>query len=301
VAFFLGIDGGGSKTICRLGDDTSVLASGSGSGSNIVRLGEAAARASLTEAIRQACCAAGISPEQISRTCIGIAGGARPLVRNAIWKILSETIAGEIEIVGDMVIALEGAFGSAPGVIAVAGTGSIAYGRNPHGETARAGGWGFAISDEGSGHWIGRAATAAAMHNYDEGKSTGLLERIMEVWRVDSREHLVLAANAVPPPDFAALFPAVLAASDSGDPTACQILEEAGKELGGLAKTVIRRLFQDGQKVNVAMAGAVLANGKIVSEAFRKNLTSQHAEAQVAGEVIEPVQGALALARRITL
>ena len=60
-------------------------------------------------------------------------------------------------------IALEAAFGSGPGVIVIAGTGSIAYGRNREGQTARAGGWGFAISDEGSGHWIGRTAVAAAI------------------------------------------------------------------------------------------------------------------------------------------
>ena len=65
-------------------------------------------------------------------------------------------------------IALEAAFGSGPGVIVIAGTGSIAYGRNREGQTARAGGWGFAISDEGSGHWIGRTAVAAAIGAWDE-------------------------------------------------------------------------------------------------------------------------------------
>jgi glucosamine kinase len=300
VAFFLGIDGGGSKTVCLLGDEASVRSRASASGSNVVRLGEAAARSSLSGAIRQACGAAGVNPLQISRTCIGVAGGARPLVRDAIQKILSETVGGEIEIVGDMVIALESAFGDAPGVIAVAGTGSIAYGRNPQGETARAGGWGFAISDEGSGHWIGRAAVAAVMHHYDQGKTTGLLEEIMQVWRVDSCEQLVLAANALPPPDFAALFPAVLAAAESGDTAACRILEDAGSELGGLAKTVIGRLFHGAQTVHVALAGAVLAHGKIVREAFAKSLRAQHPGAQVVEAVIDPVQGALARARRIT-
>ena len=105
---------------------------------------------------------------EISRVCVGLAGAARPEISELVRGMVSETLSGEIKpaeikIVGDMVIALEAAFGSGPGVIVIAGTGSIAYGRNSKGQTARAGGWGFAISDEGSGHWIGRTAVAAAL------------------------------------------------------------------------------------------------------------------------------------------
>ena len=87
---------------------------------------------------------------------------------------LQNSFAGEIEVVGDMVIALEAAFGGDPGVIVIAGTGSIAYGRNSKGQTARAGGWGFAISDEGSGQWIGRAAVAATVRALDLGRRRGI-------------------------------------------------------------------------------------------------------------------------------
>jgi glucosamine kinase len=297
VAFFLGIDGGGSKTTCLFGDEVSVLGRGAGEGSNIVRLGEAAAQKSLSHAILQACSAANRSPQQISRTCIGIAGGASRQVSAAVRKIVSQIVAGEIEIVGDMVIALHAAFGLAPGVIVIAGTGSIAYGRNSDGETARAGGWGFAISDEGSGHWIGRAAIAATLRSYDEGKPTGLLESVLKVWCLDGREQLVLAANAVPAPDFAALFPAVMAAAEAGDVMAHQVLEEAGNELSGLSKVVIGRLFRPGQTANIAMAGSVLTKCEMVREALAKSLTAQPARAAVARAVVDPVEGALALAR----
>ncbi len=83
-------------------------------------------------------------------------------------------------------IALEAAFGSGPGVIVIAGTGSIAYGRNAEGQTARAGGWGFAISDEGSGHWIGRTAVAAAIGAWDEdpGQNVPLIEVLLKSWRL---------------------------------------------------------------------------------------------------------------------
>ena len=298
MAFFLGIDGGGSKTSCLLGDEVSVLGRGSGGGSNIIRLGHPLAQKSLAQAILQACAAGDRNPRQVSRTCVGIAGGGSQQVSAAVRKIVSEIVAGEIEIVGDMVIALHAAFGLAPGVIAMAGTGSIAYGRNSDGETARAGGWGFAISDEGSGHWVGRAAIAATLRSYDEGKQTALLESILNVWCLDRREQLVLAANAVPAPDFAALFPAVMAAADAGDVMAHRVLEEAGSELSALARVVIGRLFRQEQTVNVAMAGSVLANCEIVREAFSESLTARHARAAVARAIVDPVEGALALARR---
>src|ERR1700681_4866894 len=180
---FLGIDGGGSKTSCLIGDETSVLGAGTGAASNVVRVGEAQARESLATAIRQACRVANLEPSQISNVCVGLAGAARPEINELVKDIVSEVIAGEIKpnevrVVGDMVIVLEAAFGSGPGVIVIAGTGSIAYGRNGEGQTARAGGWGFAISDEGSGHWIGRAVVAAAIRACDggEGQNVGALE-----------------------------------------------------------------------------------------------------------------------------
>ncbi len=171
----------------------------------------------------------------------------RPEISEPVRHFLAELVAGEIEIVGDMVIALEAAFGSGPGVIVIAGTGSIAYGRNSDGRTARAGGWGFAISDEGSGHWIGRMAVAAAVHAADaddaEPANQLLLQNLMKSWQTKTREQLVVAANATPPPDFAALFPSVLSSADHGDHLAMGVLTQAGAELAGLATTVIARLF----------------------------------------------------------
>ncbi|MGA8762390.1 MAG: BadF/BadG/BcrA/BcrD ATPase family protein, partial [Candidatus Sulfotelmatobacter sp.] len=188
MPYYLGIDGGGSKTTCAVGDATSLLATASAGPSNVVRVGEARARESLRQAVRQACGAAGIGVQQIERVCIGAAGAGRDktasLLRKILVEILNPELAGQvlsgrivsqpflpsqIDLVGDTQIALKAAFGSGPGVIVIAGTGSIAYGRDQHGNIARAGGWGFAISDEGSAHWIGRAALSAVLCSMDEG------------------------------------------------------------------------------------------------------------------------------------
>ena len=298
MAIFLGIDGGGSKTSCVVGDENSVLGTGTAAGSNVIRVGERQARESLAAAIRQACAAANVTPAQIKRTCVGIAGGARPEIAAVVRRLLAELISGEIEVVGDMVIAMESAFGSGPGVIVIAGTGSIAYGRNSRGEIARAGGWGFAISDEGSGHWIGRAAVAACMRAYDEtgveGKSE-LLERIMKSWGVTAREQLIVMANGSA--DFAALLPAVLSAADAGDATARAVLTQAGEELAALAKIMIGRLFGKAG-ASVAVSGGVFCNSDLVRHVFDKSVRAAYPRVSLNSTVLDPVEGALALARK---
>jgi len=296
VSFYLGIDGGGSKTSCIIGDEESILGSGASGPSNIVRIGEQQARQAIAAAINQACTAAKVNPSQIERTCIGVAGGARPETAEAVRRILSEILGGEIEVVGDMVIAMEAA-GGGPGVVVIAGTGSIAYGRNAAGQTARAGGWGFAISDEGSAHWIGRAAINAVMRACDEGEHPALLDSVMKAWCVQTREQMILTANATPPADFAGLFPTIVSIAESGDPIAHDVLAQAGAELASLAKIVIARLFGDRDEVRVAMSGGVFRNAALVRRVFYNNLRLTYPNVAVSDDVVDPVKGALDLAR----
>jgi N-acetylglucosamine kinase-like BadF-type ATPase len=300
VGIFLGIDGGGTKTSCVIGDETSVLGSGTAAGSNVIRLGEAKAREALAAAIGQACAAANIKPTQIQRTCVGLAGAGRPEISNLVRRLLAELVSGESEVVGDMVIALQAAFGSGAGVMVIAGTGSMAYGRDSSGNTLRAGGWGFSVFDEGSGHWIGRSAIAAIMRDYDENaeEQSVLLDNVKKSWALSTHEQLVLAANASPSPDFSALLPAVLSAADSGDALARSILTQAGTELARLAKIVIRRLFSDGEKVLVAMSGGVFSNCALVRQVFYNSLRSEYPNCSVNPTIIEAVRGALDLARK---
>ena len=316
MAFYLGIDGGGSKTACAVGDESHLIATVTAGPSNIVRVGEVAARESLHQAVSQACAAAGITPQQIRGICIGAAGAAGPEIASTIHKILAQILQGEIHVVPDAPIALEAAFGPGPGVIVNAGTGSIAYGRDANGKTARAGGWGFAVSDEGSAHWIGRAAIAALLRA--EGREacnenqTTLLSVMTKVWNVSSFEGLIRIANASPPPDFAAIFPAVLAAAEQGDATSQGILQHAGRELAGLAASVIHQLFPRDEStrtasghsrdaehtVQVAMAGGVFRHASMVRQTFYNEVRNACPEAELNPHVVDPVLGALQLARR---
>jgi N-acetylglucosamine kinase-like BadF-type ATPase len=284
------------------------------SGCNIVRLGEQQAREALRTAIRQVCATAKISPDQIRAICIGAAGAARPeieaKIRSIFAEIISETVSGnaqpKIEVVGDAVIALEAAFGAGPGVIAIAGTGSIVYGRDAAGHIARAGGWGFAVSDEGSGHWIGRRAISAILNAHDQGLETALTAMVLQTSKLTSMkittlDELVQLANSTPPPNFPRLFPIVLRAADEGDSIARELLTEAGTKLATLAAIVIRRLAPDVPEVTlpVAMTGSVFRQSPVVRQIFYNTLQKSFPSIDVHQKLIDPVEGALARARRM--
>jgi glucosamine kinase len=323
VPYFLGIDGGGTKTLCAVGDESQLLSTATAGPSNVLRAGEAQARESLHQSVRQACAAAGITLQQITQTVVGAAGAARPEVAEIVRRALAEILPSPIRVVGDMEIALEAAFGAGPGVIVIAGTGSIAYGRDAQGNTARAGGWGFAISDEGSAHWIGRAAAAALVRDMDrtdmdrtenDPKARAALlnspfaSALLKAWNLNSLEDFARAAGAVAPHDFAALFPAVV---DCQEDSATQILASAGAELARLASVVICRLFPPSSSfeshvsaaapasVPVAMAGGVFRHAALVCQIFYNQVRWLDPGVQVQQEVVDPVEGALRLARRM--
>ncbi len=319
MAYYLGIDGGGSKTRCVVGNESSLLATATAGPSNMTRVGEDGARDALHQAIREACSAAQIAPRQIERACIGAAGAGRQEIASAVRKIVGEIIPGEIEVVGDMQIALTAAFGGGPGVIVIAGTGSIAYGRDAEGRTARAGGWGFAISDEGSAHWIGRAAIRAVLRAADEtgdgetehdqpghdqaGSGRRLFYELKNAWGVDSLQQLARKANANP--DFAALFPAVLVAAGGEDAAARQVTTQAASELAKLAGIVLHRLFPKQHStalsaVPMAMAGGVFRHSGMIRELFYNGVRAENPNVVLNSAVVDPVHGALQMARKAT-
>ena len=311
VRYYLGIDGGGTKTTCVVGNESELLSTATTGPSNIVRVGEAQARESLQQSVRQACAAAGITPAQVSHTCVGGSGAGRPELAAILRRILADIVPTPIDVVGDIQTSLEAAFGPGPGVIVIAGTGSIAYGRDRRGHTARAGGWGFAIGDEGSAHWIGRTAVAAVLRAADPRDVTStpaarggsaesqdsLAAGLSKSWGVTSLDDLARAANSTPPPDFATLFPAV---ATSQDVLARQVLFHAANELAHIVAIVTLRLFpkEDTAPVPVAMTGGVFRHSQPVREDFYNELRKIDPRVVINPRVVDPVEGALRMARK---
>jgi N-acetylglucosamine kinase-like BadF-type ATPase len=313
--YYLGIDGGGTKTRCVLADEKTVLARSMTGGCSVIRVGEQKAREALHAAIRQVCDASKISPDKVRAVCIGVTGAARHAIAEKIQGIVGELISDgtltKIEVIGDHEIALEAAFGAGAGVIAIAGTGSIVFGRNAAGQTARAGGWGFAVSDEGSGYWIGRRAISAVLNARDRGLDTALVAMVLDAWKIVTIDELVQQANATPPPDFPRLFPMVLRAADAGDTVALELLSDAGTKLAELTAVVIRHLTHRDANLApgltsvlpvatlpVAMTGSVFRQSSRVREVFYNGLQQSFPGVEVREDLVDPVQGALARARR---
>ena len=162
----LGIDAGGTKTVCHLADESGTLiAEARGPGANLQAAGELQVEKVLHDVMAEAVGSRDVVPAAI---CLGIAGVDRPEDSVIVAGIMRRIGAhARTLVVNDALVALEAGAPGRPGVVIISGTGSIAYGRNANNEGARAGGWGHVLGDEGSGYWIGRAALRAVLRESD--------------------------------------------------------------------------------------------------------------------------------------
>lgn len=297
MSWFVGIDGGGSKTSCLVGDAECVAGRATGPSSKVTRVGEQAARAALKQVLAESIQEAGITAAEIARVCIGTSGASVPEVVRVLRETVAEVTPAAVHIVGDQEIAHFAAFRGAPGVLVIAGTGSIAYGRTADGRHARAGGWGSVVSDEGSGEWIGKCAVASVLRAHDDEIRTALTDVVLRAWKIQSIEELVVRVNSEHPP-FAELFPQVEEIGEAGDPVAHDVLTRAGTELAALACRVARRLWPRAKSVAMATAGGVFANSALVQQSFAVSVKAKLPKAEIAHNSAEPVTGALEMARR---
>ncbi|HKV94037.1 MAG TPA: BadF/BadG/BcrA/BcrD ATPase family protein [Candidatus Angelobacter sp.] len=295
MPLYLGIDAGGTKTDCAVSNGAELLGQATGASCKLARVGKERGRENLQSVIHQACDLARVAPTEVQHVCIGMAGASlAEAVHWAQQTIRELTPESTIYVAGDHVIAHRAAFGISPGVLVIAGTGSIAFGRNQNGETARAGGWGPNISDEGSAFWVGREAVAAALRSFDFGNSHGLLDTIADHWKVAPEEVIRLANSSEP--RFAELAGPVAIAAEQGDAQAREITERAGKALAALASAVIQKLWSQGGTVPVALSGGVLQGSALVRQAFKEAMRIQQPQAAVSFAYVRPVLGALEIA-----
>jgi glucosamine kinase len=295
MALYLGIDSGGTKTDCAVSNGAELLGQASGSSCKLARVGQGKARESLQTVVQQACEAARVLPRDAQHVCIGMAGASLPEAVQWAQAAIREIAPGAaIYVAGDHIIAHRAAFGTSHGVLVIAGTGSIAFGRNPEGVSARAGGWGPNVSDEGSAFWIGREAVIAALRAYDLGAGNGLLPVIAQAWKV-APEDVVRLANAAEP-QFPELAATITAAAENGEPAARVITGRAGEALAWLAGATIRRLWPKGGVVPVALAGGVLQGSTQVRQAFKEAMRAEHPQAAISMAYVRPVLGALEIA-----
>src|SRR5437588_5602630 len=253
----LGIDAGGTKTGCLLADGSgNILAEARAGAANLHSSGELAVEKALHDVMETAL---GDRPIRPAAVCVGIAGVDREEEASAVRAIMRRLgYKSGVVVVNDALIALAAGAGDAPGIVIVAGTGSIVYGRNAQEEAARAGGWGHILGDEGSGYWIGREALTAVMRAVDgRGPATRLTDDVVAHFNIADTSHLprIVYDREVPRMSVAALGPIVQRASELGDAVATHLLERAAEELVLAARSVATKLEMRGDEFPFVLAG----------------------------------------------
>jgi N-acetylglucosamine kinase-like BadF-type ATPase len=301
MRYFIGIDGGGSRTTAWLADEEGCILGQSIAGpSNPLKVGIAVAARHLITAARQAMRQARRKPIAVEAVCAGVAGVDRSSLHRSLLSVLRRQIPAKHHLLTiDAVIALQSAVGFSPGIIVISGTGSIAYGRDQQGCTFRCGGWGSTFGDEGSGYDLGRKAVMAALKDFDgRGPHTELNKSICKTLRLKSIDQVVRKALTFS--QIAALFPVVLDAAKGGDQVAQRLCREAGQDLAELAWVLLKRLGSRWQSIPVICAGGVFKASSTVRQSFTSHLR-RRAGKPIRVSLLErpPVAGALDLARAV--
>jgi N-acetylglucosamine kinase len=295
----LGVDGGGSRTRCVIASlSGNILARGSGGPSNPLTTGFDGAADAIQAAVEEASRRCGIN--SFIASVMGLAGTERASTIETLVARLTPLDLGELTIIGDAQVALAGATGCSPGVVVISGTGSIAYGENGRGETARAGGWGWRLGDEGSGYDIGHRALIAALRDRDgRGPSTLLTESIqgaLGLGNLDDLVDLTYRGN-MGSEEVAALAGLVGEAAGEGDNVALRILEGAGVELGVSASAVIGRLGLTGG-FTLGLVGGVFKLGSLIRDSLERSVRRTAPGCVISRPRFPPEVGAALLALR---
>ncbi len=294
----LGIDAGGTKTVCYLADEQGrLISSARGGGANLQALGELHVEKVLHDVMEEAIGEREIVPAAI---CLGIAGVDRPedsaVVRGIMRRI---GFKARSLVVNDALVALEAGAPGAAGVVIISGTGSIAYGRNSRNEGARAGGWGHVLGDEGSGYWIGRAALRAVLREADRrGPATLLTPLLLTHFGVSEASNLIhqVYQHKLQPAAIGALAECVQAAFRENDEAAVGILRAAANELEASGLSVARRLQLDKEPFVFLLAGGIFRAVPWLREELGRRLPRAFPNATARLLESEPAAGAVSLA-----
>jgi N-acetylglucosamine kinase len=300
MRLFLGVDGGQSGTTAVIGDEEGrILGTGEAGPCNHAAAGEGRAKLerAVTGSVAAACARAGLDAANVrfAAACFGMSGGPDDKREILAAALRVETLL----VTTDAVIALAGATATGQGIITIAGTGSIAFGRNPAGRTARAGGWGYIFGDEGGGFDIARQAARAVLRLEEGwGPPTVLRPTLLEATGARSANHML---HCFYTPDWPRSRVATLArlvdgAAVAGDAVALGIMRDAARQLAALAEAVREELWAPGTQLEVATIGGVFQSG-ILRECFRTLVESRPGVRCIA-PLRGPAEGALREAYR---
>jgi N-acetylglucosamine kinase-like BadF-type ATPase len=299
ATYFIGFDGGGTKTDCILADaEGRVVGRSVGGPSNPLRAGYMRAWFALSEAADAVLSRQKISAGHIRGICAGLGGAGRAgVVRRATTFFEQAYPNAQVRVTTDLEIAVEAAFGSADGIILLDGTGSAAFGRGENGKTARAGGRGPWFSDEGSGFDIGRSAFKAVVEAEEgRGPETTLSKRIFKLHQAADWDRLLDHVSKNPDDVFPRTFPLVAELAERGDEVSRRILSEAAVSLAGLAASVVDQLGWRNREIPIAKVGGVYGRSKHFDGAIDAELNRSLGRVRFVPIAIAPAEAAARMA-----
>lgn len=302
ASLVVGVDGGGTKThAVVMNVDGRTLGEGHAGASNPLRVGVHASVAAIREAVDKACDHARVSRAEIMAAQVGLAGARREDLRASVRRALIHSLGiARTEIVTDADIALYGATAGEPGVVVIAGTGSICCGLNERKVRACMGGWGPLAGDEGSGSWIARRALQRVAHAADgRGAETSLVRAACDYFHVAKPYDLLLAlyAPSMTHSRVAGFSRHVVEEAKKRDAVARKLITDAGVELGELAASLIRRLRMGRDSFSLVTIGGVFKAGALVLAPMKKEVALVAPHARFAEPLMEPAVAAAHMAR----
>ena len=301
MGLFLALDVGGTKTEYLLADESRELARARTGSIKRMRTDALTAAVHLEAGLGELAAKTGVRLETIHRTCVGTAGNTVPLVTDWLNAELRARVGGDLLIVGDVEIALDAAFPGKPGILVLAGTGSNVAGRHEDGYIFTTGGWGPALSDDGSGFRIGQQAIRAMAKAHDADRSTTLTGGVLDFWDLRSFQELVAYVHTLPAPDVSQLAGIVVRCATEGDALAQEVLQKQGEGLGELVLLLIARLRKHSTQPQalppIAFAGSIMESVPRVRQALLSRVRQQYPAIKERQGVVDPLLGALWRAR----
>lgn len=298
---YLGVDGGGTKTHIALMTAKGEIKCEAFSGpANPLRVGVETAVANIVKAVNDACDDGGVSRLDINAATLGLAGVRRIDQRQRVRdRFIKSTGIRNTTVITDAEIALYSTTRGKPGLVVIAGTGSICLGKNEQGEMAISGGWGPLAGDEGGGVGIAQAALHSVAKASDgRGIATSLSEQASEYFRASGPENLIVAIYSpqVDNSRIAGFARYVVEAAQEGDAVAVNIMQEAGTELGLAACAVIEKLGLAKTKVSIGCVGSVFRAGELLTKPMIDTVRTVAPKAFLTEPEISPAHAAALMA-----
>lgn len=304
--YFLGVDGGGTKTAFILvHQDGAVAASHEESNAYHLQIGLDGLRDVLAAGVHALLAQVGIGAAAIRHAFFGLPAYGEDSRLQPLIDAIPEQILGHrrYRCGNDMVCGWAGSLGGADGINIVAGTGSIGYGERK-GQTARAGGWGELFSDEGSAYWIAVRGLNLFSRMSDGRLPKGPLHGLMmEMFALSAELDLcgrIMTGAASSRDHVASLSRLVSRAAEQGDTAAAAILADAARELVAIVEAVRRGLeYPPGEPVPVSYSGGVFRAGDGILVPFRQALAQAGADYSLVAPRFTPTPGAAIQAARL--